>query len=180
MTLKKTLFQILFILFFSAQQSSAQKISVGDRLTMQLYQENILIIQNLMGESSIGMLDKVKIRVDTIMTYIHGITFFRFTINDKCIQVVDDSLKVLFSTSKCKDFIVAFNPNNQIMYRLKGFSGNDLLFFLKDIKGQLLSKKNIENTLDNLDSLYIGIEFKRLYKSIKEEAFDDKSLIQCW
>lgn len=140
--------------------------------------ENILLIKDNRQERLYDS-NLVKMEIDTLNSFYSNFDFYRFTLGKNKVTSVSEDNSVLFSSSSCKEYIIAVNNFDNSSYKLKGFNTNDLLFLLRDIKKLPQHDKSYNQIIKDLDGLNLGVNFKKIFKDIRNMKFDTAELKPC-
>lgn len=153
--------------------------NIGTAFGLHFVEEGIMVLNNRSNKNILYNTDLINIEVDTLNNYNTDILFYRFKLGKNEVQSLDESIEISFNSSSCNEYILAFNINSRISYRLKGFNGNDLLFLLRDINNLSSFKISSKKLLLSLNNLDVGVDFIAIYKALIKLDFEAECLKVC-
>ena len=174
--MKKNLIILILLLSISGYTQNIDVIS--KQFILSLINDGVLTIEDTASDKLYYNVDLVQLELDSIGNYFDDIYFYRFTLGKNKL-FYDKSIKISLSVSSCEEFILAFSYEADDKYRLKGFSGNDLLFLLRDIKNTTGYKESYYEILSDLSLFITDINFEDVYEAIINLDFDSPSLRNC-
>ncbi|MCC7522154.1 MAG: hypothetical protein IT220_11005 [Flavobacteriaceae bacterium] len=175
--MKKTLI-ILIQLCYIVTYSQIENDKIGRVFISYFYQENIMTLNK---SYVLTQIDSIEVNYDLIATYdFYTLKFYRFSLGKNKIGFKSNSnTKIIFNSSSCNDYVIAFDYERQIGYRLKGFNGNDLLFLLRDVNKKSYKKESLKKTLSKFKSISNEIDLECIYKSLTKLDFESDCLKEC-
>lgn len=174
--MKKNLLMLFMLLSICGYTQNVDVIN--KQFTLSLINEGLLTIEDIEKNKLYYDVDLIQLELDSIGNYFEDIYFYKFTLGENKI-IYNKNIKVSLSVSSCEEFILGFSSDAVAKYRLKGFSGNDLLFLLRDIKITTGYKKSYNEILSNLNLFINDINFEEVYEAIINLDFDSPSLKNC-
>lgn len=176
---------LLFILSFSFT-AHYQMLSeeIHHKFILNLYQDGLLSFQDKENNvvNDICLLEQVKIKYEHLKLKSANFTFFDFYAftfsNENLIfnNQKDKTIRPIYNP-ECGKVIIAFNSHHLYnrIYKVKGFLSNDLLFLLNDMKA-MGNFKSIKKSLKYLDREFEDIDFRCIYRALKQTNFDSDCL----
>lgn len=81
---------------------------------------------------------------------------------------LSNEIPLVLNKNVCTNYIIAFNSERQVFYRLKGFKNNDFNSLIRDIviHSDKIKSKEVVNELAK--SNFEGIDFQCLYKAMND------------
>lgn len=152
---------------------------VNHIFTQHLLMDNVLILENKQQERLYDS-SFIELEIDTLSSLFSNFEFYRFIVGKNKVVTSSENLFISFSSSSCKEYIIAFNNFEKKSYKLKGFNTNDLLFLISEIKKMSYEEYNsYKQIIRDLDELNIGINFKKTYNDILNLKLDSHNLKPC-
>lgn len=169
---------LLFILYSLSFLDSNDKNL--DRLFITcLYQDNIISLSN--GMDPLEYINSINIDLDSIGgNNFYSLKLVKFTLGKNEIKLnINDDIEILFNSSSCNEYVIAYDYTNKLCYKLKGFNNNDLLFLLRDLNKKNYQKKKYKQLLSDLSLITNEIDFNCIYKSLKGLDMEAGCLKSC-
>lgn len=150
----------------------------------ELYVDGVIIMKNSNSGvyfDSYKYLNSINIEIDTIakLPIIEDYVIFKFTLGKNKISLVSDNIELNFNSSSCSTFIIAINVINRKSYKLKGFSKNDILFLLDDLKKYHFENYNLKKIAKQIQSYTSELDFLCMYNSLVKNDLESDCLISC-
>ncbi len=150
------------------------------KIIMQLYEDNVFKFVDHMGNiiRDFSLLNEVKINY-TYMEYesdqYRDFDFYFFELNSDNLTSKNESvsISILKTYPECHNFILAHNINNfsRNIYRLSGFSSNDLIYLLHDISIAEKEGMKTKKIMKEMDNTFKDLDIRCMYESIMKLDF---------
>ncbi|WP_336703377.1 hypothetical protein [Chryseobacterium indologenes] len=174
----KSFYILVFTIFISSFSFSQ---TVNEKFKINLIEDGILTIQDKNNKNKYYNPELINMQFDTVKTtsiYLdENFRILKFNLKKNKVEYDRDKLVALFNSSFCDTYVLAIDSENN-SYKLSGFSKNDLLYFINSIK-KIFHDKSSKYVLTYLKDNIQEIDFDCIYKSLKNEKFDNRCIMSC-
>lgn len=143
-------------------------------------QDKDIIKTNLLFDN---FYQSVETKIDTLnarsdlFDFMDSFQYYRVNVHNITYK---DGENIPVPTIKCNIYIIALNNKTGLVYRLKGFNGNDFNDYLKEVK-KMYSSWDMNISYRQILRRYKveDLDFHCLYKNILSQNQNDNCMIKC-